>query len=191
MERASNRSKLDQAFHAADRREFLPDEMRVMAYQDAPISIGFGQTNSQPYTVRSMLEWLDPQKGEKILDIGSGSGWTSALLAYLVGKNGVVYAVERIPELYSFGAENCRRLGINNVHFFQATVELGLPKYAPYDRILVSAAAQEIPSELIKQLKSGGRMVVPVLNSIFVVDKKPDQQIVANEHPGFTFVPLL
>ena len=86
----------------------------------SPLPIGFGQTISQPTTVKFMLSWLDAMPGDEVLDIGSGSGWTSALLADIVGPQGIVYAVERIPELVKFGRDNCRRLGIENVFFFQA-----------------------------------------------------------------------
>src|SRR5665213_784816 len=102
---------IDEAFRTIQRRDFLPADLQEQAYIDAPIPIGFGQTNSQPSTVRMMLEWLDPQPGDKILDVGSGSGWTTALLSYLVEPNGQVYAVEKIPELVAFGRENCQSIG--------------------------------------------------------------------------------
>ncbi len=125
-------SKIDEAFQAIDRINFLRDATKGKAEIDAPVSIGYGQTNSQPTTVRLMLEWLDPQDGEKILDVGSGSGWTTALLAKLVGSAGKVYAVEKMPELVTFGAENCKRAGIYNVRFFEAGDTFGLPELCRY-----------------------------------------------------------
>jgi protein-L-isoaspartate(D-aspartate) O-methyltransferase len=183
--------RLEEAFDAIDRKEFLPDEVKEQAGLDAPLPIGYGQTNSQPSTVRMMLAWLYPEPGEKILDVGSGSGWTTALLAYLVRPIGKVYAVEKEPDLVTFGAENCKRIGVRNVRFFEATSNYGLPKFAPYDRILVSAAADTVPQDLLDQLKINGRIVIPVQNSVFVIDKTSEHNHTSTEHPGFMFVPLV
>lgn len=174
-----------------DRANFVPKDLRGSADIDAPLPIGYGQTNSQPYTVRLMLRWLDPQPGDKVLDVGSGSGWTTALLAYLVGSKGWVYAVERVPELVEFGEENCQRTGVKNARFFTAGDEFGLPKEAPFDRILVSASADELPPELVDQLKIGAKMVIPVQNDILEITKKSAGDLDIKRHPGFAFVPLL
>jgi protein-L-isoaspartate(D-aspartate) O-methyltransferase len=183
--------RLEKAFRAISRKEFLPDEVKEQASLDVPLPIGYGQTNSQPSTVHMMLAWLDPDSGEKVLDVGSGSGWTSALLAHLVGSTGKVYAVEKEPDLVKFGSENCRRTGIRNVRFFEAAKSYGLPKFAPYDRILVSAAANTVPQDLLDQLKVGGRLVIPAQNSVFVIDKTGESDYISTEHPGFVFVPLV
>ncbi|MEK7095815.1 MAG: methyltransferase domain-containing protein [Patescibacteria group bacterium] len=191
--------RIDEAFGAVNRANFVPRELRGSVDIDAPLPIGFGQTISQPYTVRLMLQWLDPQPGEKILDVGSGSGWTTALLSHLVGSKGRVYAVERIPELVEFGQENCERAGVKNARFFTAGDEFGLPDEAPFDRILVSASADKLPQELIDQLKVGGpstgsgqaKMVIPVHNDILEITKKSDKDSNIKKHPGFVFVPLL
>lgn len=182
---------IEAAFRAVPREEFLPPEQRINSAWDAPIPIGYGQTNSQPYTVALMLEWLDVQPGDKVLDVGSGSGWTSALLAQLTGSRGHVYAVEKVPELVGFGETNCRRLNIKNVFFHKAGETLGLPKFAPYDRILVSAAAAKLPRDLLDQLKTGGRMVIPIRSSIIVIDKTGEETYEQQEKPGFAFVPLV
>lgn len=182
---------IDKAFQATPRDNFLPPEVKGRADLDIPLPIGFGQTNSQPSTVRLMLQWLSPQVGDKILDVGSGSGWTTALLGHLVGARGKVYAVERVRELVGFGAENCRRIGINNVKFYSAGEMYGLPDCAPYDRILVSAAASRLPKDLINQLKIGGRMVIPMQNGIFVINKISEEEYEAEEYPYFAFVPLV
>lgn len=182
---------IDEAFQKIDRADFLPDDVKDQAHIDAPIPIGFGQTNSQPTTVRLMLEWLQPRSGDKILDVGSGSGWTTALLASLVGSRGQVFGVERVPELAEFGADNARRAGIKRVNFFVAGRAFGLPQYAPYDRILVGAAASELPMGLINQLKVGGRLVIPVNGSIEVIDKTSANDFEQVRHPGFAFVPLM
>jgi protein-L-isoaspartate(D-aspartate) O-methyltransferase len=184
-------NSIDMAFKAVPRQNFLPPGAIAKAGLDAPLSIGFGQTNSQPTTVAMMLDWLAVNPGQKILDVGSGSGWTSALLAHLVGPAGKVIAVEKLPELVRFGRDNCARLGINNVGFHEASKQYGWPPAAPYDRILVSAAAQAVPPELIDQLANGGRLVIPVKSSIFVISKDESGTTAQTEHPGFAFVPLV
>jgi protein-L-isoaspartate(D-aspartate) O-methyltransferase len=184
-------NRIDEAFEAVDRANFLPDGMKYAASIDNALPIGHGQTNSQPYTVRKMLEWLDVQPGDRVLDVGSGSGWTTALLAYLVDPKGRVYAVERVPELVEFGRQNAERAGIKNVRFFTAGEKFGLPAEAPFDRILVSASADELPEELVNQLKAGGKMVVPVQNDILEITKKSATDLDIKKHPGFVFVPLL
>lgn len=182
---------VDDALHHVHRRDFLLEDVKERAELDAPLPIGYGQTNSQPYTVRLMLEWLEVEEGQKVLDIGSGSGWTSALLAHLVGDKGSVYAIETIPQLVEFGRKNCEKLGIKNVKFFEAGEELGLPKYAPYDRILVSASAGQFPEELLDQLAAPGKLVIPVGETIYEVEKDSSGNITTDEHPGYVFVPLV
>lgn len=182
---------IEAAFKSVPREVFLPEEIRSQAQKDEALPIGYGQTNSQPYTVEKMLRWLDPQSGDKVLDVGSGSGWTSALLAYAVGKLGQVYAVEKVPELVVFGRENCLQLGITNITFFEAHYTLGLPQYAPYDKILVSAAASALPDELVSQLSTGGKLVVPVKNTILEITKTNTEDLEIIQHPGFIFVPLI
>jgi protein-L-isoaspartate(D-aspartate) O-methyltransferase len=182
---------ISKAFTEIDRADFLPPVQADGADIDAPLPIGFGQTNSQPSTVRMMLERLEVEPGNKILDVGSGSGWTSALLARLTGPKGFVYAVEAIPELLEFGHYNCRRVGIENVRFHQAGQQYGLPGHGPYERILVSAAARALPLELLKQLKPGGKMVIPVRNNILEIEKGVQGQINTDTHSGFAFVPLI
>lgn len=184
-------SRVDEAFAKVDRRNFVLPAYREAAGVDRPLPIGHGQTISQPTTVRMMLEWMDVRPGQKILDVGSGSGWTTALLSQLVGPKGRVYAVERIPELVDFGQQNVERLGIKNVSFHQAGDEFGLGQNAPYDRILVSAADDEVPKSLKNQLKTGGKLIIPVHNDILEMTKLPQGKWTVKRHPGFVFVPLL
>lgn len=183
--------QIDKAFKFTPRDNFLPDNYTGMVEVDMPLPIGYGQTNSQPSTVRMMLEWLEVEPGNKILDVGSGSGWTTALLANLTGPKGMVYAVEIVPELVRFGRANVERLDIKNARFYRAGKTFGLPDKAPFDRILVSAAAQKLPTELLDQLRVGGKMVIPVRSDVLEIEKTSDKTYETHRHPGFAFVPLI
>lgn len=183
--------RVDEAFAHAPRAHFLPEAYQTIAQVNSPVPIGFDQTNSQPSTVYKMIKWLEPHPGHHVLDIGSGSGWTSAILSYLVGQKGFVHAVERIPALLEFGQANCQKLGIPNISFHRAGSTLGYSKKAPYDRILVSASAKELPKELIDQLTIGGKMIIPINNSIVILKKTGPDSYFTIEEPGFGFVPLV
>lgn len=181
---------IDKAFSSVSRRDFLPRTQQTYADEDRPLPIGYGQTNSQPSTVKSMLEWLDARRGHKVLDVGSGSGWTSALLAKIVGKRGHVYATEIVPELLDFGRANCEKYNLSNVTFHTPQAYGGLSEYAPYDRILVSAASdREVPPALVDQLADSGKLVIPVRNDIIEITK--NGQVTAKDHFGYAFVPLI
>lgn len=182
---------IKKALEEVDRADFMPEEIREKAGFDMALPIGFGQTISQPTTVELMLGWLEPEPGNKILDIGSGSGWTTALLAHIVGPKGRITAVEKVPELVEFGRQNCRRAGINNASFHEATDELGWSADAPYDRILVSAAAMQLPQVLLEQLKIGGKLVIPIRHDILEIEKLSQDKSETTTHPGFVFVPLI
>ncbi len=180
------------AFYEIDRADFISEKLKNEAYANMPLPIGYGQTISQPLTVAFMLELLQPAEGDKILDIGSGSGWQSSLLAHIVGEKGKVFAIERISELSELGKNNSEKYGFKNLEFIVGNGSAGYGKEAPYDKIIVAAAAsEEIPEELKKQLKIGGRLVIPVENSIWLVVKKAEDEYEEKEFPGFVFVPLI
>lgn len=179
------------AFEKIDRKDFMAPEYKGLAYIDEAFSIGYGQTISQPLTVAFMFELLQPEAGDKILDVGSGSGWTTALLADLVGERGRVIGIERISELVEFGKENLAKYKFKSAEILQAEDGIGFSKEAPYDKILVSAAAESIPQELINQLKVGGRMVIPINHSIWKMDRISEKKIRHEEYYGFSFVPLI
>lgn len=182
---------IEAAFNTIKRADFMPDGVKSYAGMNMAVPIGFGQTISQPYTVERMLEWLDCEPDDIVLDVGSGSGWTTALLAITVGSMGHVYAVEKIPELVDFGRQNCDRYNLKNVEFHESGNTLGLPEFGPYDRILVSAAANELPFKLVEQLKVGGKMIVPVHGDILEVTLLAGGGLDIVTHPGFAFVPLV
>lgn len=182
------------AFSEINRIEFIPEHLSSEAEADVALPIGFGQTISQPRTVAFMFELLQPQRGQTILDIGSGSGWTSALLGYIVGQKGKVVAVERLRELFEFGMANIDKYDYVSkgiVECCQTDGYLGNDVYAPYDRILVSAMVEEIPEALKRQLKVGGIMVIPVHNDIWFVEKRGEDDFYKEEFSGFAFVPLV
>lgn len=182
------------AFQKIDRKDFVPEEYKDEAYVNAPLPIGHGQTISQPLTVAFMLELLQPEPGNKILEIGSGSGWQTALLADIVGEEGKIFALELIPELEMFGRKNVSQYNFVQkkiVNFYCRNALNGLPEEAPFDRIISAASSQEIPPAWKEQLKIGGRMVVPVQNSIYLVMKKDENQFEGDVFPGFAFVPFV
>ncbi len=178
------------AFEAVPRTGFLPRLARGRASYDGPIGIGRGQTNSQPRTVEDMLRLLAVEPGQRVLDVGTGSGWTTALLAHLVGPDGDVLGVELEPDLVRFGSKNLGRTDQPWASIVQATEGvLGLPGAAPYDRILVSAEPRILPDALVAQLADGGRMVIPVDGTmLLVVRRGADADI--THHGTYRFVPL-
>ncbi|GAA5106314.1 fibrillarin-like rRNA methylase [Alloalcanivorax gelatiniphagus] len=176
------------AFDATPRRDFLPPGVRGRASYDGPLEIAAGQTSSQPRTVDDMLRLLDVAPGHRVLDVGAGSGWTTALLAHLVGPAGTVLGVELEPELVTFGAANLARTRRPWASIRPAAPGvLGDPGGAPYDRILVSAAPDELPAALVDQLGDGGVMVIPVAGTMLRVTQPGS---VVTEHGRYRFVPL-
>jgi len=184
-------SRIIEAFEKIDRVDFVLPQDKKHAYANIPFSIGYGQTISQPLTVAFMLERLWPRDGDKILDIGSGSGWTTALLAQIVGNAGEVIGLEIIPELVKFGSENLGKYNFGNAEIRSVKKNiLGSPD-EKFDKILVSAAAKEFPEELLDRLKDGGSMIIPVRNSIIEIHKDKEGNVEKKEIPGFVFVPLV
>lgn len=180
------------AFYKVNRIDFVAGCFKKEAYINEPLPIGYRQTISQPLAVAFMLELLEPKKGEKILDVGSGSGWQSSLLAYIVGDKGKVFAIERIPELSEFGRKNSQKYDFRNLKFIIGDGSMGYRGQSPYDKIIVAAAAfEKIPNELKNQLKISGRLVIPVGNSIWLVVKRDMNAYEKREFPGFSFVPLI
>ncbi|HLT92712.1 MAG TPA: protein-L-isoaspartate(D-aspartate) O-methyltransferase [Woeseiaceae bacterium] len=148
-----------EAMRTVPREEFVPENLRHLAYENSPLPIGSGQTISQPYIVAYMIDALALEGGEKVLEVGAGSGYAAAVLSRIAG---VVYAIERLPELAERAAATLRRLGYDNVHVRQGDGTRGWPEHAPYDAIVVAAGGTSVPPALKEQLAIGGRLVIPV-----------------------------
>ena len=184
-------SRLLAAFRAVPRHRFVPEPLQHEAYADHPLPIGAGQTISQPYIVALMTGALRLQGHERVLEIGSGSGYQTAILAQLALE---VYAVERIPELASGAAARLEQLGILNVHVTTGNGSLGWPEHAPYDAILLAAAAPEVPAPLLAQLGDPGVLVLPVgsaSSQTLVRMEKHRGALTRTELADCLFVPLL
>lgn len=184
-------ARVRSAMQTMAREWFLPESQRRYARFDGPLPICAGQTNSQPWTVAFMLDLLDVQPGQRVLDVGAGSGWTTALLDHLVGPDGTVIGVERVPQVLEFGRANLAAAGLGSVRMEQAIPGvLGWPDEAPYDRILVSAMAKRFPESLAEQLADGGLMVIPVGGTMVKAERRVGR-ISTSSHGGFRFVPLI
>ncbi|HDL09790.1 MAG TPA: protein-L-isoaspartate(D-aspartate) O-methyltransferase [Candidatus Omnitrophica bacterium] len=173
------------------RHVFVPANFQKLAYSDQPLPVGEGQTISQPYMVAVMTASLDPQPHDRVLEIGTGSGYQAAILAELCRE---VYTVERIPQLSIRAQEIIRNLGYKNVFFKIGDGSEGWPEFAPYDKIIVTAGAPQIPQPLIQQLKLGGRMVIPVgdrLTQELKLIYKHQEGVKIEDVCGCVFVPLL
>lgn len=178
--------RIIRAFKETDRENFIPEKEKKYAYEDTALPIGYMQTISQPYTIAFMLNLLELKDEQKILEVGSGSGYVLALISE-ISKNGKIFGIERIKEL----AENSRKKlkKYRNIKIIHGSGFRGLKEEAPFDRILVSASAESIPKNLIRQLKDKGILVIPVRESILKITKGKKNKI--EEYHGFRFVPLI
>ena len=180
------------AMRTVPRHEFVPPEWRSEAYADHPLPIGYDQTISQPYIVAFMTELIRPSSNQRVLEVGTGSGYQAAVLAEIVDS---VYTIELVPELAKSSADRLKRLGYRNVIVRQGDGYLGWSEHAPFDAILVTAAADEIPQPLIEQLRDGGVMVIPVgaersVQELTVVTKRGKEILTQTVLP-VRFVPLI
>ncbi|MBI3588380.1 protein-L-isoaspartate(D-aspartate) O-methyltransferase [Candidatus Micrarchaeota archaeon] len=188
--------RVRRAFEATDRRHFVPDEHKGQAYEDAPQPIGEGQTISAPHMVAIMTEELKLGKGHRVLEVGSGSGYQAGVIANAIGPGGKVFSIERHAGLCGIAKANCRKAGVRNAFFHHGDGKLGFRANAPYDRIIVTAAAKEIPPALIEQLKEGSTLVMPLgeqpqMATLVAIEKKKGGQLEMKELLGVRFVPLV
>jgi len=185
--------EITEAFRKVPRHEFVPENLRDYAYADQPLPIGHGQTISAPSMIAIMLNSLELKPGQKVLEIGAGSGYNAALTAEIVGPEGKVFTIERIAELAEFGRANLQKTGYGRVQVIVGDGTRGYKKEAPYDRILVTACAPDIPRPLIEQLKAGGKIAAPVGQHYIyqrwvVADKRGEKK---RDFGGCSFVPLV
>ena len=190
--RGIDNQRVLKAMAEVPRHRFVPQEYRRQAYSDQPLPIGLGQTISQPYMVALMTELLRIQPGDKVLEVGTGSGYQAAVLAELTEN---VYTIEIIEALSHRAAQTLRELGYDHVQSKVGDGYYGWDEHAPYDAIIVTCAPDHVPQPLVAQLKEGGRMVVPVgppgsYQTLWLVEKK-DGQVVSSNQGGVFFVPLL
>ena len=181
-----------EAMNRVKRHLFVPPELRDQAYGDYPLPIGGGQTISAPHMVAMMCDYLKLERGDKVLEIGAGSGYHAAVIAELIGAEGRVYTVERLALLVDFSTRNLREAGYKNVVVVSGDGTLGLPEYAPFNKICVTCAAPAVPPPLLEQLETGGRMVIPIgryIQELYLVEKK--NGIVKQSKCEVVFVPLI
>jgi protein-L-isoaspartate(D-aspartate) O-methyltransferase len=191
--RGVRNTRVLEAMGVVPRHEFVPEAFRAQAYDDQPLPTSQGQTISQPYIVALMTELADPKPEHRVLEVGTGSGYQAAVLSGLVRD---VYTIELLPELARTAAERLKRLGYNNVHARDGDGYLGWPEHAPFDSILVTAGAPEIPQPLVEQLKPGGRMIIPVgdissVQTLQIVEKDANGNVRVRDSIPVRFVPLL
>lgn len=192
LEEVSNPAVL-RAMHTVPREEFVPGSLRTAAYDDRALPIACGQTISQPAVVAYMTEQLRLAPGDRVLEVGTGSGYQAAVLAEIVGE---VYTIERIPELAQTASARLARLGHGNVRVRTGDGTKGWPEAAPFDAIMVTAAADQIPPALVAQLKAGGRMIMPVGRPdgdqvLMLLERRPDGETVWQQLWPVRFVPLV
>ncbi len=192
-ERRIQNENIEKAFLETPRENFVPDYLKKHAYVDTPLEIGNGQTISAPHMVAIMVEALNIKKGEKILEIGAGSGYHAAIVSKLVGSEGHIYTVERFQDLVEQAQKNLQKTGIKNVTVITGDGSEGLKQFAPYDSIYVTCAAPKIPQPLIDQLKDNGKLLIPVgkmICNLQLLEKK-GSKITTKDLGGCAFVPLL
>jgi protein-L-isoaspartate(D-aspartate) O-methyltransferase len=185
--------RVKHAFLTIPREAFIPDSLKNYAYVDTPLDIGQGQTISAPHMVAIMCESLDIKDDQKILEIGTGSGYHAAIVAKLVGETGHVYTIERFESLAKKATENLNQIDITNVIVEVGDGSCGLPSYQPYDRIYVTCAAPKIPQPLIDQLQDSGKLLVPIGDKYceLILLEKEKGKTVVHRLGGCVFVPLI
>lgn len=188
-----NDPRVEEAIRSVHRHFFVPADFSDEAYEDEALPTKHGQTISQPSVVVRMTEWLDVRDGQKVLEIGCGSGWQSAILSKLAGK-GKVYSIDKDHDLIKFAKENHGKAGIKNVEIVEGDGSLGIESKAPFDRIIITAACPGVPKPLEKQLSDNGLLVAPVgkgVQSMVLYRKEKGKLKEIRKEDGYVFVPLL
>ncbi len=185
--------KVLEAFSKIPRHLFVPDEMINESYLNIALPIGYGQTISQPYTIAVMLEALELKEGDKVLEVGTGSGYNAALIGYIIGKKGKLFTTEIVPELAEESKKKLLSLGLKNVKVVVSDGSLGYDKEKPYDSVIVTAACRDVPPQLLKQLKNGRILVAPVgqlYEQEMLKVRKVGKKLDVKKLGFFVFVPL-
>ncbi len=184
-----------EAFRQIPRENFVPEDHKLFSYSDTPLRIGKEQTISAPHMVGMMLELLELEKGDKVLEVGAGSGYHAAMAAHIIGEGGHVYTIEYIEELASRARANIESIGFQNrITVINADGSKGLPEHAPYDRIMVACGAPDVPQPLMDQLKEGGIIILPVGSGYYqklIRVRKMDGKFIKEDHGGCAFVPMV
>jgi len=183
--------RIIEAFLRVDRKDFVTEEEVAHAHENIALPTKYGQTISQPVAMAFMLELLQPHRGQRIMDVGAGSCWQTALLAHIVGMDGKVFAVERLGPLLRWGKMNFEKYGFTNAEFFCRDGTKGLPERAPFDAIIAAAAGERMIKTWEAQTNIGGRIVAPIGHSVWLYVKKSEIEFEKQEHYGFEFVPLI
>lgn len=193
LKRQGFSKKVLNAFAKVKRENFISKELKTRAYADIPLPIGHGATISQPYTIAMMLDLLDLKKSQKVLELGSGCGYVLALISKIIGAKGKVYGVEIIPKLVERSKQNTKEY--RNIQIVSGDGRKGLEKAAPFDRILISAACEKIPKEVLSQLKDKGSIVAPIgprfSQSLVVIQRNKGEFKIKKQLSGFRFVPFV
>jgi len=188
------KKEVEGAMLKVERHLFIPASQQSKAYVDMPLHIGRGQTISAPHMVAMMSELLDVAAGQRVLEVGAGSGYQAAVLGELLGEGGVLYTVERVPELAERAKKTLEELGYSNVNVVAGEGTLGYVEAAPYDRIIVTAAAPHVPKALKAQLKEGGKLLIPVggrsMQELLLIEKT-GKKYKETRLGGCMFVPLI
>lgn len=192
LRKGINDTRILDAFSDIPRHWFIGEGFEELAYEDTPFKIGCNQTISQPYTVAFMTDLLEIKTGDRVLEIGTGSGYQAAVLSYMNAK---VYTIERQKELYEATTAHLHKIGFDRIRTTFGDGYKGWPRFAPFDKIIVTAGASTIPNELLQQLEIGGHLVIPVGNgeekTMQKITRKSKDQYTKQEYGTFQFVPFL
>jgi protein-L-isoaspartate(D-aspartate) O-methyltransferase len=172
LERYGVSKNIIEAMNKIDRKYFVPENVKDLAYDDIPLPIGFGQTISPPHMVGIMCKELDLKEKDKVLEIGTGSGYNAAVMSLLVGKSGHIYTIERIKQLYKIATKRFKQFGLTNITCILGDGKEGFEEYAPFDKIVVTCYSKFVPNKLLEQLDDNGILLIPVGDEFIQVLKK-------------------
>ncbi|MBO8139775.1 MAG: protein-L-isoaspartate(D-aspartate) O-methyltransferase [Thermosipho sp. (in: Bacteria)] len=186
--------KIITAMNKIDRKLFVPENLKDYAYEDIPLTIGYGQTISAPHMVGIMCQELELNEGDKVLEIGTGSGYNAAIMSLLVGNSGHIYTIERINELHKLAKKRFEKLGLTNITAILGDGKEGLREFAPFNKIVFTCYSKKLPEKLLEQLSNNGTLLIPVGNEFMQILKKIrkiNEKIIVDDLINVRFVPLV